>query len=500
MRTGSRAARMQWVMLTLGIIMLVVLAAPGAIRAQQLYGCDNEGRLFAVDVLTGVGTEVCELPLFPDPGATEIEYDDMTFRAFVQARDGAFIGQLVDMFTCEPLTGTTPTNDLAFTGLEFVGGILYGTAIPYSLEPSHLMILDPETGAVTMIGPTGQGPIPGLAWDPLTGLMYGITGGASLYGTSKLVTIDMVSGLATVVGDTGVYTGSLAFGPDGVLYAGGNNRDGGNLYAIDTVDGQATLVGPTGFANVTGLTLVTRRAITASLDIKPGSCPNPLNTLPYGDEHEDKKSKKGAVLPIAVLGTEDFDVLDIDPSTVKLMGVTPLRYGYEDVAAPPDSVEECACTTARADGHMDMTFKIDRQELVDVIGLGVTGDIVPLTLTGELVDGTPFEAVDCVSIISKVLYPPTPLYTDTGDGNLKRAVPNPFNPVTRIEYLIEQPGHVRLAVYDVAGRLVTELVSEHKPAGEHFVEWNAGGLPSGTYFYTMEINGAREAKKVVLLK
>ena len=58
------------------------------------------------------------------------------------------------------------------------------------------------------------------------------------------------------------------------------------------------------------------------VDIKPTSCPNPLNV------------KSGGVLPVAILGTEDFDVAEIDASTVQLAGVSPLRWSIEDVAAP----------------------------------------------------------------------------------------------------------------------------------------------------------------------
>ncbi|MQY56694.1 hypothetical protein GH140_00640, partial [bacterium] len=65
--------------------------------------------------------------------------------------------------------------------------------------------------------------------------------------------------------------------------------------------------------------------IPVFVDIKPGSCPNPLNL----------KSK--GVLPIAILGTEDFDVTKIDPATLILVregyeepGVSPLRWAYED--------------------------------------------------------------------------------------------------------------------------------------------------------------------------
>lgn len=478
--------------------MLVLISNPAF--GQEFYGCDNQGRLFILDVTTGVGTHVCDLPTSPDPGATEIEYDDGTFRAFVQARDGIFSGQLVDLFTCAPLGAQVGTDDLAFNGLEFVGGILYGTGIPFSCQPSSLMILDPETGDATVIGPTGKGPIAGLAWDAATAVMYGITGCWRDYGPSELVTIDLETGVATTVGITGISAGSLEFGPDDALYAGGNNQDGGNLYRIDTADGTATLVGPTGFPGVTGLTLATRRAITAALDIKPGSCPNPLNVIPFEDPPDDAKLKKGGILPLAILGTDEFDVYDIDISTVRFQGVAPLKDSYEDVAAPLADGDECDCTEAGPDGFTDLTLKFDKQDIVSTVGAGATGQIVPLTLTGLLMDGTPFEATDCVRIIGKELEDPIPLYAGDGRTKLGPAVPNPFNPETRISYVLSESGFVRLGVYDVAGRLVTRLVSEGQPVGEHVVEWNADGLPSGVYFYTLETGGVRLTRKMLLLK
>ena len=84
--------------------------------------------------------------------------------------------------------------------------------------------------------------------------MYGITGCTQQLGPSNLVTIDMTTGAATVVGPTGITAGSLEFGPNGKLYAGGNRVDGGNLYEIDPNTGAAILVGWTGLGGVTGLT------------------------------------------------------------------------------------------------------------------------------------------------------------------------------------------------------------------------------------------------------
>jgi hypothetical protein len=66
----------------------------------------------------------------------------------------------------------------------------------------------------------------------------------------------LTTGVATVVGNTGLQAGSLQFGPDGLLYAGTTSQaTGGNLFRINKSTGHATLVGPTGFDSVTGLTV-----------------------------------------------------------------------------------------------------------------------------------------------------------------------------------------------------------------------------------------------------
>ena len=111
-----------------------------------------------------------------------------------------------------------------------------------------------------MAGATGLGPVPGLAYDVSNGVMYGITGCSS--GNSILITLDLATGAATVVGATGFEAGSLEFGENGVLYGGGSTADGGNLYRIDTATGAGTQIGPSGFPNLTGLTLVTKSTRT----------------------------------------------------------------------------------------------------------------------------------------------------------------------------------------------------------------------------------------------
>jgi hypothetical protein len=127
-----------------------------------------------------------------------------------------------------------------------------------------------------------------------------------------------------------------------------------------------------------------------AINIKPESCPNPLNV----------KSKR--MLPVAVLGSDDFDVFNIDPASIRLEGIAPIRSSYEDVATPvSNEMDDCDCTTEGPDGYLDLMLNFDAQEIVAALGSIYNGDELLLTLTGEDLAGTPIEGTDCVLIVAK---------------------------------------------------------------------------------------------------
>ena len=76
----------------------------------------------------------------------------------------------------------------------------------------------------------------------------------------------------------------------------------------------------------------------------------------------------------------------------------------------------------------------------------------------------------------------------------------PGAPVQEVAYTLPERSTVALAVYDVAGRLVTELVSVRQKAGGYKVVWDADYVPSGVYFARLEVGGATYTRKMVLLK
>lgn len=86
--------------------------------------------------------------------------------------------------------------------------------------------------------------------------------------------------------------------------------------------------------------------------------------------------------------------------------------------------------------------------------------------------------------------------------SLMQNYPNPFNPETKIEYSIQTSGKVKIAVYDILGNQVAELLNETQPAGNHSVMFSADKykLASGIYFYKLESGSYSSIRKMSVLK
>lgn len=127
------------------------------------------------------------------------------------------------------------------------------------------------------------------------------------------------------------------------------------------------------------------------VDIRPQSCPNPINIGATG------------ILPVAILGTATFDVNTIDPSSVKLQGVSALRSALEDVTTPFNGtlVNGNSCTTAGPDGFTDLVLSFSNPAVSAALGKVTNGQVLVLTLTGNLLPrfgGTPITGQDVVTI------------------------------------------------------------------------------------------------------
>lgn len=84
--------------------------------------------------------------------------------------------------------------------------------------------------------------------------------------------------------------------------------------------------------------------------------------------------------------------------------------------------------------------------------------------------------------------------------NLYQNFPNPFNPSTTISFDIPKAETVKLVIYDMLGKEITQLVNGVLQPGKYEINWNAAVLPSGAYFYKLQAGNFTSIKKLVLSK
>ncbi len=210
--------------------------------------------------------------------------------------------------------------------------------------------------------------------------------------------------------------------------------------------------------------------LVLGLDIKPGSCPNPFNRHGNG------------VLPVALVGTADFDPTEVDLSSLQLSradgiggSVGPLEGPpgphsvFEDVGTPFDG-KPCDCHDLGGDGIDDLSMKFKTRDLVDALELDDLsgGALVELVLSGSLLDGTPFVAGDCIVIV-----PPGDL--EPINATMGSNVRDTFIEVTPLDLNIDSDGFTSFGRAYYAGTLLT-VTAPPTSEGRRFVRWMVDGV------------------------
>ena len=126
---------------------------------------------------------------------------------------------------------------------------------------------------------------------------------------------------------------------------------------------------------------LTTTILVVAVDVKPGSCPNPFNSADRG------------VVPVALVGTESFDVRKVDPTTLRLVvgeeAIVPVRYSVSDVATPYEPyagkpLDAYACHIRQADGRADLVALFDAQQVAALLGAVAPRTVARVQLRGRL--------------------------------------------------------------------------------------------------------------------
>jgi len=249
------------------------------------------------------------------------------------------------------------------------------------------------------------------------------------------------------------------------------------------------------------------RPVIAEIDLLPQTCPNVVAAFDAADVDRPHPAAAGphGDLPVAILGTEGFDVSSIAVSSLKLEGVAPVTWRYEDASAPLEARESpCECGMAVGDGRRDLVCEFSRAAVLAALGPVNDHQTRMLVLAGRLNDGRWLAGRDCVTFLTQADRGPI-VSPSRGRQRLTGSYPNPFNAATTLTYVLDQPGHVRLEMYDIIGRRVATVVDAWHEAGSYEATWNGNdgeghAVPSGMYLARLTAAGVTSIEKIVLLK
>lgn len=207
------------------------------------------------------------------------------------------------------------------------GGGLLGT----DAFNGNLIAVNPLTGAATLIGPLGVGPIPSLAVDPTTGVVYAGRGG----GLPDIFTVNPATGAATLLGDSGLGLAAVAgldFDLAGTLYAavnivGAAGTGADHLAIINKATGAATIVGP--FGTCTGVTIPSTGAGTCTIEGMEGIAFDATGTL-WGSHRIGAAGAPGLYRINVATGAATFVAPFLDASgNSPSGGVVSLQFGCD---------------------------------------------------------------------------------------------------------------------------------------------------------------------------
>jgi hypothetical protein len=179
-------------------------------------------------------------------------------------------------------------------------------------------------------------------------------------------------------------------------------------------------------------------------------------------------------------------------------------------------------TAACAAGHARMWLKypanlmaaVERRDTLGLAGGDSTKSILLAASLGAMSGAVPRSVFLWWTLVKEFetpyCYVPTAVAEEERSARVARplllaAAPNPFNPATVIRFALPRAARARVLVFDVSGALVRTLADGPFPAGTHVLRWDGRDdrgrdLASGAYFYRLDADGSRQARKLILLR
>ncbi len=234
--------------------------------------------------------------------------------------------------------------------------------------------------------------------------------------------------------------------------------------------------------------------IPVSVDIRPGLCPNHL------------RIESPLTIPIAITGTLDFEIEQVDPLSVRLtrdgstVELEPVRWAYADVGTPIVG-GLCACHKLHGDGIDDLEFHFSIKDMVEAFDLADSpGETIELSLEGKLVTGEAIVGSDCAVVLSG-------LFEDakTGEEIYMLASESGNSAVGQYEFAYHTmvSDRVTFAIYDLKGRMVAVLNDMDMSPGIYTASWDGliDGIeeaPAGIYFARVNNSMASDIVKITV--
>jgi hypothetical protein len=352
-------------------------------------------------------------------------------------------GSIIDTLKISSNDPNNPTRKFYLKGKAYVinpavAGVIYG--VTGTQSAGQLLNINRNTGGAFVVGATSFGSLDGVSIRPSNKQLYAV------YQNTSLVRLNAAAG------DGYIRTGmkiqnvrGIAFDSNDDLYAA---EIDGKIYKVNTVTGDTIFVGSTGITNLYSIAF------------------NPLTGQLWGIN----------------LSSQLY------------------RINKTNGAATPVVTVNQLFTASIAFNHLG--------RLIGVSGVAnQTGKLVSIdtaTGTGTVIGTTNFSGINGIAISSETVgITELPGAQVPDKFALIQNYPNPFNPFTKIRFNVPASlsnQAVSVSVYDMTGKLISQIVNQNLNAGYYEVEWNASAYASGVYYYKLSGQNFSEVKSMVLIK